>query len=51
MMWLVEYHDTLKWYDADLFDGVIEERIINKFIESENHNRNDYYKYLTQLDD
>lgn len=43
---LISYHYSLEWYDSDVFDGIIEYRIIEKFIKRENHNANPYYKYL-----
>lgn len=32
MMWLIKYYEELPWYDSDLFDGEIEEEIIQKCI-------------------
>ena len=46
MNWLLEYWKTLEWYDSDIFDGIIEDRIIKKCIETEPSNCNPYYKYL-----
>jgi hypothetical protein len=45
MNWLLEYYRTLAWYDSDMFDGVIENRIITNFIEKDD-NANSYYRYL-----
>lgn len=49
MMWLLEYHATLPWYDSDIFDGIIEDRIIEKFVKCEDHHCNSYYKYINGL--
>jgi hypothetical protein len=46
LRWLVDYHSTLEWYDSDIFDGIIEARIIKNFLEKENSPANSYYKYL-----
>lgn len=48
MMWLMEYREGLEWYDSDILDGIIEDRIIKNFIEkdhSQDH-ANCYYKYI-----
>lgn len=45
LQWLLNYYDTLKWYDRDIFDGIIEDRIVTRFIDKDNH-CNEYYKYL-----
>lgn len=50
MNWLIDYYGTLEWYDSDIFDGIIEERIVKNFIEHNNH-CNDYYKHLTNCFD
>lgn len=44
--WLIDYHDKLEWYDSDVFDGIIEDRIIMFFIKKDTHNTNPYYIYL-----
>lgn len=46
MMWLMNYRNELEWYDSDIFDGIIEERIIEKFVKEKTHQSNAYYKYL-----
>ena len=33
----LSYYDTLKWYDRDIFDGIIEDRIATRFIDKDNH--------------
>ena len=48
MKWLLEYWNTLEWYDSDIFDGIIEDRVVNYFIKNKNHNANPYYKYLVK---
>ena len=51
MMWLMNYYKTLKWYDSDIFDGIIEDRIIENYIEKDHIHvhANCYYKYLCQI--
>lgn len=46
MDWLLEYYRTLEWYDSDIFDGIIENRIITNFIVAKDHHANSYYQYL-----
>lgn len=46
MLQLFEYWTSLPWYDSDIFDSIIEQRIIEKFISAEDHRCNPYYKYL-----
>ncbi len=46
--WLMNYYYTLDWYDSDIFDGVISERIISEFIEAEPSCANSYYHFLLQ---
>lgn len=51
MMWLLDYYHTLPgWEECDIFHGILEERIVEKFILPEKgpyHNSaNPYYKYL-----
>ena len=48
MMWLADYHRNLEWYDSDVFDGILEDRIIQKYILSEDNHCNPYYKYLCE---
>ena len=45
-MWLYEYWDSLEWYDSDVFDGIMEERVMEKVKESKNGISNGYYGYL-----
>jgi len=51
MMWLMDYYETLEWYDSDIFDGIIEDRIIENYIEKDHmhDHANCYYKYLCQI--
>lgn len=46
MDWLLDYWNSLEWYDSDIFDGIIEDRIIEKFINVKDQNCNVYYNYL-----
>lgn len=45
LLWLLNYYDALEWYDSDVFDSIIEDRIVTHFIDKDNH-CNEYYKYL-----
>lgn len=45
LQWLLNYYDALKWYDRDIFDDIIEDRVVTRFIDKDNH-CNEYYKYL-----
>ena len=45
--WLTEYYDTLPWYDSDVFDGIVEQRIWEHFIQRTDDGPNDYFRYLT----
>lgn len=29
LSWIMEYSDSIEWYDSDVFDGLIEERCCN----------------------
>ena len=51
MTWLMDYRKTLEWYDGDIFDGIIEDRIIEQFCEKDHtqDHCNCYYKYLVNL--
>ena len=51
MMWLMDYYRTLECYDSDIFDGIIEDRIIENYIEKDHmhDHANCYYKYLCQI--
>ena len=48
MQWLMEYYTTLDWFDGDLFDGEIEDEIIDRFCRKENQREaaKCYYRYL-----
>ena len=50
MWWLVEYYDTLDWYDGDLFDAEIEDEIIEIFCMKDGilEHPNCYYRYLCE---
>lgn len=49
LVWFREYWDALEWYDSDILDGIIEDRIIEKFIESKKSDGpNIYYRHLIQ---
>lgn len=51
MMWLIEYWDSLGWYDSDIFDGEIESEIIERFckVDVSQQHANCYYKYLCKM--
>ena len=48
MQWLAEYYNTLEWYDSDIFDGIIEAEIGQRFMKKEETGANSYYRYLCQ---
>lgn len=50
MGWLLDYYDTLEWYDSVILDGVIEKRIIEKVVEEETSGSNPYYEHLVMRD-
>ena len=43
---VLDYYIHLSWWNSDIFDGIIEDRIIDKVIKNGNYNANTYYKYL-----
>lgn len=45
MGWLMEYYDALPWYDSDLFDGIIEDRI-GQMVKRDAAWGNEYYEHL-----
>ena len=51
MMWLAKYRNTLEWYDSDIFDGIIEEEMVENFVKKENEHANVYYKHIISLID
>ena len=44
--WLLEYYETLPWYDSDVFDGIIEQEISRRFMNRKEDGGNEYYRYL-----
>lgn len=46
---VLEYYNSLDWYDSDQFDGIIENRVIDKVIIKGNFQANSYYQYLLDL--
>ena len=50
MQWLLDYYDTLEWYDSDMFDGEISDMVIKKSYEADETNANEYYLYLIRED-
>lgn len=53
MEWLIEYHASLDWYDADLFDGEIETALLG-LVHGEEFKKdhcNAYYRYLCTKED
>ena len=50
MAWLLDYYNSLPWYDSDMFDGEIEYKIISEFIEVDQkpESVNAYYEFLLQ---
>ena len=53
MCWLLDYYNSLEWYESDLFDGEMEGKIVSEFIEADQAqaNANAYYKFLFQRKD
>lgn len=53
MCWLLDYYNSLEWYESDLFDGEMEDKIVSEFIEADQAqaNSNAYYKFLFQRKD
>lgn len=52
--WLAEYRDSLEWYDADRFDGMIEAEIYKGFMKKDKASimaSNYYYRYLVGRND
>lgn len=47
LKWLIEYYESLSWYDSDLFDNEIVNEIIIHFVNDRQTN-NSYYKHLFQ---
>ena len=46
MEWLWEYHESLPWQESDILDGIIEQRIRQRFMNSSLDRAGDYYAYL-----
>lgn len=49
MEWLIDYRAVnLEWYDADIFDDLLEDKVINNFIDKAYKScaDNPYYDYL-----
>ncbi len=43
--WLMSYYNSLTWYDSDMFDGIIEDRVV-RIIEQAGSWESVYYTYL-----
>ena len=43
---VLEYYNSLDWYDSDQFDGVIEDRVIDRVVKNGDYKLNSYYQYL-----
>ena len=46
--WLLDYYNSLPWYERDVFDGIIEQEIRKHFMNGKDDNVNDYYQYLIE---
>lgn len=47
LTWLLDYYCGLAWYDSDLFDSELEDKIVYEFLENEaGQNNNAYYLHL-----
>ena len=47
MKWLIDYCESLSWYDSDLFDNEIVNEIIIHFV-NDRQTSNSHYKHLFQ---
>ena len=45
MHWLINYHNSLPWYESDIFDGIIEDETGKRFVKG-GCGSNPYYRYL-----
>lgn len=46
MEWLIEYENSLSWYDSDLFYNELSEEMIRIFCIAKHEPTNEYYKHL-----
>ena len=46
MDWLMEYWDSLEWFDSDVFDGEISDEVAKCF--ASESDSNPYYRYLLE---
>ncbi len=51
MAWLIEYYDSLPWYDSDVFDGIMEQEIRERFIQKKDDGPNDYFRHLMSIEE
>ncbi len=47
MDWLIEYYDSLPWYDSDLFDAELASETLRRF-RSPTHGATPYYLHLLE---
>ena len=48
MQWLLDYYNTLEWYDSDQFDSEIGDAIIKTVYEADDTSANSYYLHLIE---
>ena len=50
MEWLLDYYDSLPWYDSDIFDGEIEDMVISEFVDAGEKPKSAhmYYQFLLE---
>ena len=51
LQWLLDYHKTLEWYESDLFNDEISQKIIEYFSSEPKSRANCYYLYLLNSKD
>ena len=47
MEWFSDYWLKLEWYDFDILDDILEDRIVKNFIDNKGQTVTSYYRHLT----
>lgn len=47
MEWFSDYWLKLEWYDSDILDTILEDRIVKNFIDNKGQTVTSYYRYLS----
>lgn len=47
VQWLYDYYNSLEWFDSDIFDGIIAERVC-EFLNGERGSTSEYCKYIKE---